>query len=295
MLTNKYAEGYPGRRYYGGCEVVDEVERIAIERAKALFGAEHANVQPHAGAQANMAAYHARARRRRHRARAAARPRRPPDARPQGQLLGHALPLRAATASRADTERIDIDEVRRLAQRAPPEADRGGRARPTRGVIDFAALPRDRRRGRRAVHGRHGAHLGPRRGRRAPEPRRVGATSSPRPRTRRSPARAPGFILCRAELGHEDRLARSSRACRAGRCATPRRPRRSASRVAGTEAFRDYQRQVRGERRRPGRDARSRAATGSSPAAPTRTSCCSTCATPSGRAGRRGPPARRRA
>jgi glycine hydroxymethyltransferase len=56
-LTNKYAEGYPGRRYYGGCEVVDEVERLAIARALQLFGAEHANVQPHAGAQANFAAF----------------------------------------------------------------------------------------------------------------------------------------------------------------------------------------------------------------------------------------------
>ena len=55
--TNKYAEGYPGKRYYGGCEVVDEIERTAIERALALFGAEHANVQPHAGAQTNMAVY----------------------------------------------------------------------------------------------------------------------------------------------------------------------------------------------------------------------------------------------
>src|SRR3989440_6024753 len=55
--TNKYAEGYPGKRYYGGCEIVDEIEQLAIDRAKELFGAEHANVQPHAGAQANMAAY----------------------------------------------------------------------------------------------------------------------------------------------------------------------------------------------------------------------------------------------
>src|SRR5215218_2852761 len=55
--TNKYAEGYPGRRYYGGCEVVDEIEQLAIDRAKALFGAEHANVQPHAGAQTNMGVY----------------------------------------------------------------------------------------------------------------------------------------------------------------------------------------------------------------------------------------------
>ena len=57
ILTNKYAEGYPSKRYYGGCEVVDEVERIAIERMKKLFGAEHANVQPHSGSQANMAVY----------------------------------------------------------------------------------------------------------------------------------------------------------------------------------------------------------------------------------------------
>jgi len=55
--TNKYAEGYPGKRYYGGCEVVDEIEHLAIDRAKELFGADHANVQPHAGAQTNMAVY----------------------------------------------------------------------------------------------------------------------------------------------------------------------------------------------------------------------------------------------
>ena len=59
VLTNKYAEGYPGKRYYGGCEVVDEIETIAIERAKELFGAEYANVQPHSGSQANTAVYHA--------------------------------------------------------------------------------------------------------------------------------------------------------------------------------------------------------------------------------------------
>ncbi len=59
LLTNKYAEGYPGRRYYGGCEYVDQVEQLAIDRAKALFGAEHVNVQPHSGSQANMAAYFA--------------------------------------------------------------------------------------------------------------------------------------------------------------------------------------------------------------------------------------------
>ncbi|UCD61221.1 MAG: serine hydroxymethyltransferase, partial [Flavobacteriaceae bacterium] len=59
VLTNKYAEGYPGKRYYGGCEVVDKVEQLAIDRAKELFGAEYANVQPHSGSQANAAVYQA--------------------------------------------------------------------------------------------------------------------------------------------------------------------------------------------------------------------------------------------
>ena len=59
ILTNKYAEGYPGRRYYGGCEYVDVIEQLAIDRVKELFGAEYANVQPHSGSQANMAAYRA--------------------------------------------------------------------------------------------------------------------------------------------------------------------------------------------------------------------------------------------
>jgi glycine hydroxymethyltransferase len=57
VVTNKYAEGYPGKRYYGGCEFVDEVESLAIARARVLFGAEHANVQPHSGSQANMTVY----------------------------------------------------------------------------------------------------------------------------------------------------------------------------------------------------------------------------------------------
>ena len=59
VLTNKYAEGYPGKRYYGGCEHVDVIEQLAIDRAKELFGGDHVNVQPHAGAQANTAVYHA--------------------------------------------------------------------------------------------------------------------------------------------------------------------------------------------------------------------------------------------
>src|SRR5437870_1294378 len=57
VLTNKYAEGYPGKRYYGGCQFVDQAEQLALDRVRELFGAEHANVQPHSGSQANMAAY----------------------------------------------------------------------------------------------------------------------------------------------------------------------------------------------------------------------------------------------
>src|SRR6058998_2365353 len=57
LMTNKYAEGYPGKRYYGGCQYMDVVESLAIERAKQIFGADHVNVQPHSGAQANMAVY----------------------------------------------------------------------------------------------------------------------------------------------------------------------------------------------------------------------------------------------
>ena len=68
MLTNKYAEGYPGHRYYGGCQFVDQVEQIAIDRACKLFGAKYANVQPHSGAQANLAVYFALLEPGRHRA-----------------------------------------------------------------------------------------------------------------------------------------------------------------------------------------------------------------------------------
>jgi hypothetical protein len=91
VLTNKYAEGYPGRRYYGGCEHVDVVEELAIERAKELFGAEHANVQPHSGSQANMAVYLTVLEAGRHRAGARPGPRRPPDARHEAEHLGQAV------------------------------------------------------------------------------------------------------------------------------------------------------------------------------------------------------------
>ena len=119
-LTNKYAEGYPGKRYYGGCEVVDRVEQLAIDRAKALFGAEHANVQPHSGSQANMAAYFALAQ--------------PGDTLLAMSLnfgghLTHGSPVNFSGklfkivpyGLSRDTETIDMDEVRRLAREHRPK------------------------------------------------------------------------------------------------------------------------------------------------------------------------------
>ena len=128
MLTNKYAEGYPGKRYYGGCEHVDVVETLAIERAKALFGAEHANVQPHSGAQANMAVLLARS---------------SPATPSWGWTWPTAATSPTATRStsrastshvvpygvRQDDERIDYDEVARLARERTAEADHRRRQR----------------------------------------------------------------------------------------------------------------------------------------------------------------------
>jgi glycine hydroxymethyltransferase len=119
-LTNKYAEGYPGRRYYGGCEVVDVVEELAIARARELFGCEHVNVQPHSGAQANMAVYFTVLK--------------PGDV-VLGPDLTHGGHLTAGSAVnysgklysivaygvRRDTERVDLDQVRDLARRHHPK------------------------------------------------------------------------------------------------------------------------------------------------------------------------------
>ncbi len=115
VMTNKYAEGYPGRRYYGGCEFVDVAERLAIERVCALFGAAHANVQPHAGAQANMAAYFAVIK--------------PGESilamsLAHGGHLTHGSPVNFSGqlyrvvpyGVRQDTEQIDYDEIARLAR-----------------------------------------------------------------------------------------------------------------------------------------------------------------------------------
>jgi glycine hydroxymethyltransferase len=138
VLTNKYAEGYPGRRYYGGCEEVDVAEQLAIDRAKELFGAEHANVQPHAGAQANNAAYMALLE--------------PGDtimglALDHGGHLTHGMKLNvsgklyeivAYHVSRDDL-RVDMDEVARLAdERRPKLIVTGWSAYPRH--LDFAAF-----------------------------------------------------------------------------------------------------------------------------------------------------------
>ena len=138
MLTNKYAEGYPGRRYYGGCEHVDVAESLAIERALALFGAERANVQPHSGAQANMAAYFALID--------------PGDTvlgmnLAHGGHLTHGHPLNFSGqlydivpyGVRRDDERIDHDELDRLARERRPKLIMVGASAYPR-VIDFARI-----------------------------------------------------------------------------------------------------------------------------------------------------------
>jgi hypothetical protein len=113
VLTNKYAEGYPGKRYYGGCEYVDVAEQLAIDRAKQLFGADYANVQPHSGSQANAAVYMALLPAGRHGARHEPGPRRPPDPRRQAQLS----PARSTTPCSTASTRHRRDRLR--AGRAP--------------------------------------------------------------------------------------------------------------------------------------------------------------------------------
>jgi glycine hydroxymethyltransferase len=138
VLTNKYAEGYPGRRYYGGCEVVDEAEQLAIDRAKALFGADHANVQPHSGSQANEAAYRA-------------------VLEVGDTILGmnldhgghltHGSPVNFSGklyrivpyGVRRDTEQVDYDEVRRLAREHRPKLIQCGTTAYSR-TLDFDAF-----------------------------------------------------------------------------------------------------------------------------------------------------------
>ncbi len=135
VLTNKYAEGYPGRRYYGGCEFVDEAESLAIDRAKAIFGAEHANVQPHSGSQANMAVYFGLLE--------------PGDTvmglrLDQGGHLTHGSPVNfsgryynfVSYGVDKETELIDYDEVERLAKEHRPKLIVTGATAYPR-IIDF--------------------------------------------------------------------------------------------------------------------------------------------------------------
>jgi glycine hydroxymethyltransferase len=137
-LTNKYAEGYPGKRYYGGCEVVDRVEQLAIDRAKRIFGADHANVQPHSGAQANFAAYMAVMK--------------PGDtlmglALPHGGHLTHGSPVNhtgivfrsAQYEVDPATGRLDMDRVREVARRERPRVIVAGGSAYAR-FLDFAAF-----------------------------------------------------------------------------------------------------------------------------------------------------------
>jgi glycine hydroxymethyltransferase len=138
VLTNKYAEGYPGKRYYGGCEFVDVAESLAIARAKALFGADHANVQPHSGAQANLAVYFAAVK--------------PGDTvlgmnLAHGGHLTHGHPLNFSGklyqivpyGVRQDDERIDYEELERLAQAHRPKMIVVGASAYPR-IIDFARI-----------------------------------------------------------------------------------------------------------------------------------------------------------
>jgi glycine hydroxymethyltransferase len=140
-MNNKYAEGYPGRRYYGGCEFVDVTERLAIERAKELFGAEHANVQPHAGAQANLAVFGA-----------FLRPNDPGDkvlgmALAHGGHLTHGSPVNVSGMwfnfvpyeVDRETERLDMDRIRDLAKEHRPKIVLAGYTAYPR-EIDFEAF-----------------------------------------------------------------------------------------------------------------------------------------------------------
>src|SRR3954466_16327246 len=136
-LTNKYAEGLPGKRYYGGCEVVDKVEQIAIDRVKELFGAEHANVQPHSGAQANYAAM-------------------TPFLKPGDTFLGmdlsngghltHGSPVnfsgmlyKAISYGVTDEGLLDYDDMRKKAREHKPKLVLAGYSAYSR-VVDFAAF-----------------------------------------------------------------------------------------------------------------------------------------------------------
>jgi glycine hydroxymethyltransferase len=239
--TNKYAEGYPGRRYYGGCEVVDEIERTAVERAKALFGAEHANVQPHAGAQTNMAVYMAVLE--------------PGDTLlslelSHGGHLTHGLKVnfsgRLYTIAHygvdPETDVVDYDEVLRLAkQHRPKLIVCGGSAYPRvveadrfRAIADEvgALLLTDMAHFAGLVAA--GLHPNP-----VPHSHFVASTTH---KTLAGPR--SGFVLCTEE--HAKALDRAVfPGLQGGPLVHTIAAKATCFRIAGTEAFHDYQRQVR--------------------------------------------------
>ena len=237
VMTNKYAEGYPGKRYYGGCEFVDVAESLAIARAKQLFGAEHANVQPHSGAQANMAVYVAMLK--------------PGDTilgmnLAHGGHLTHGHPLNFSGkyfnivpyGVKKDDERLDYDELERLARAHKPKmVVVGASAYPRR--FDFARI--------RAVANEVGAlvmtdmaHIAG----------LVAAGEHPSPvphsdfvtTTTHKTLRGPrgGMVLCKEAFAKDldravfpgiHRAARSCTSSRPRRCASRRRWRQSSRRI----------------------------------------------------------------
>ena len=156
VFTNKYAEGYPGRRYYGGCQFVDVVEQLAIDRAKQIFGADHANVQPHSGTQANITAYMSVMK--------------PGDTLmgmelSQGGHLSHGHPLNfsglyfkvVSYGVDRETERIDFDQVEKIAREHHPKVIMTGASAYSR-IIDFERFSRIAQEDRCGVDGRHRPH-----------------------------------------------------------------------------------------------------------------------------------------
>ena len=198
VLTNKYAEGYPGKRYYGGCEFVDVVEQLAIDRAKQLFGAEFANVQPHSGSQANTAIYLAALQ--------------PGDTvlgldLAHGGHLTHGMKLNISGmlyhfisyGVTRDTNRLDFDQIAATGARAQTEVDRRRRERLS--ARDSARqVRRNRSRSRREVDGRYGPLRGPRRGRLAQQPR-AGRRLCHHDHAQNAARPAAGLCLAKEEYG----------------------------------------------------------------------------------------------
>ena len=241
VFTNKYAEGYPGKRYYGGCEYADVVENLARDRAKQLFGAEHANVQPHSGSQANMEAYSA-------------------VLQPGDTILGlnlahgghlthgHHLNFSGKTYKivpygvTKETETIDYDDLEKLAEKEQPKLIIGGGSAYPR-IIDFARMRQiaDKVGALYLVDMAHfaglvagGAHPSP-----VPHAHIVTSTTH---KTLRGPR--AGMILSQARNSPRRSTKLFSRACRAARWCTSLRPRQCASARRCSRQFRDYARQV---------------------------------------------------